>query len=306
MKVSLNPTYFCNFRCSFCYLTLDQLDDPKTIRMDILDSRLKEVNEFQEITAIDLYGGEVGLMSEQKWYELKDVIRRHYKGRINVITNLSRIHKGFLDDDIELSVSYDFDVRQAHTSVRNNMLALEKDFSVLVLASKGILEKDTNAMITELNMFNNVKSVEIKPYSTNQANADEVTFRDYEEFVKQWIEFPTKRFDFINEFLIEDSLEGLSNSFSDDHIYITPNGKFGVLEFDANDNEFFMELDRIDQYVDWTKREKARVSANGTCVSCEYFGKCLSEHLREVKDLTNSCNGFKGLLDWYKDERLET
>lgn len=305
MKVSLNPTYFCNFRCSFCYLTNEQLGDPKTIRLDILDARLKELNEFQLITALDLYGGEVGLMSEQKWYDLKAVIRKHYSGPINVITNLSRIHKGFLDDDIELSVSYDFDVRQASTSVRNNMLALEKEFSVLVLASRGILQKNVGLMISELNLFANVKSVEIKPYSTNQANADDVTFRDFEEFVKQWIEYPKKRFEFVNEFLVEDALLGLSNSFSDDHIYITPSGKFGVLEFDADDNEFFLELDDLWQYKDWTKREKARVGANGTCSSCEYFGKCLSEHLREVRNMDNSCNGFKGLLDWYRDERME-
>ncbi len=306
MKVSLNPTYFCNFRCSFCYLTQAQLSDPKSIQLDILDARLKEINEVQQITALDLYGGEVGLMSEQKWYDLKEVIRRHYLGPINVITNLSRIHKGFLDDDIELSVSYDFDVRQASTSVRNNMLALEKSFSVLILASKGILQRNTSLMISELNLFANVKSVEIKPYSTNQANADDVTFKDFEEFVKRWIDYPNKRFEFVNEFLVEDALLGLSNSFSDDHIYITPSGKFGVLEFDDNDNEFFLELDTMQDYADWTVREKARVGANVVCSSCEYFGKCLSEHLREVRNMDNSCNGFKGLLDWYRDERMES
>jgi hypothetical protein len=65
-------------------------------------------------------------------------------------------------------------------------------------------------------------------------------------------------------------------------------------------------LDHIYQYEDWVQREKGRVAANGYCGTCEYFGKCLSEHLREVKDMTNSCNGFKGLLDWYKNERMES
>ena len=304
MKVSLNPTYFCNFRCSFCYLTEQQLGDPKSIPLNLLRGRLAELTEFHPIEAIDLYGGEVGLMSEQKWYDLKSVIREYYSGPINVITNLSRIHKGFLDDDIDLSVSYDFDVRQAHNSVRNNMLALERDFSILILASEGILQRDINMMIAELNLFRNLRSVEIKPYSSNQANSDNVTFRQFEEFVRKWIENPNKRFEFVNEFLIEDALSGLSNSFSDDHIYITPNGKFGVLEFDDSDNEYFLELNSIHDYVEWTKREKGRVAANGVCSSCEYFGKCLSEHLREVRDMTNSCNGFKGLLDWYKNERL--
>jgi len=300
MKISLNPTYFCNFRCSFCYLTLDQLGDPKTINMDVLDSRLREVAKYAPIEHLDLYGGEVGLMKEHDWNTMKRVIRTHYDGPINVITNLSRVHPGFLEDDIDLSVSYDFDARQAHQSVRNNMLALPKDFSILMLAGKDLIGKSVDDMIHELNLIGNLKSVEIKPYSTNQANADDVSFRDYEEFIKRWIESPVnKRFEFINEFLIQDSLEGFANSFSDDHIYITPNGKFGVLEFDEHDNEFFQEIDTMHEYKEWTIRERARVGANGTCSSCKYFGKCLSEHLREVKDLTKSCNGFKGLLDWY-------
>lgn len=306
MKVSLNPTYFCNFRCSFCYLTQAQLSDPKSINLDVLGSRLAQVNSYRPIEAIDLYGGEVGLMSEQKWYDLKAVIRKHYSGPINVITNLSRIHKGFLDDDIELSVSYDFDVRQASTSVRNNILALDKRISVLILASKELIKRLPCFMISELNLMANVKSVEIKPYSSNQANADDVTFREFEDFVRKWIETPNKRFEFVNEFLIEDALDGLSNSFSDDHIYITPSGKFGVLEFDSSDNEYFMEIDSMHEYHEWTLREKGRVAANATCSGCEYFGKCLSEHLREVRDLKNSCNGFKGLLDWYRDERMES
>jgi hypothetical protein len=126
----------------------------------------------------------------------------------------------------------------------------------------------------------------------------------YEEFVKKWITSPVqKRFVFGNEIQIQESIIKQKNSFSDDHVYITPTGKYGVLEFDLNDNEFFLEYETLDKYFDWCKKEKIRVSKNKFCNSCEYYGSCLSEHLREVKSLDNSCNGFKLLLDWY-DERL--
>ena len=39
------------------------------------------------------------------------------------------------------------------------------------------------------------------------------------------------------------SLQKKYNAFSNDHVYITFKGKFGVLEFDVNDNEYFLELD---------------------------------------------------------------
>lgn len=302
-KVSLNPLYWCNFRCSFCYLTEKQLSDTKVIDFDLLNKRLAEIGN---ITAMDLYGGEVGLLKEHQWYEMKNVIRKHYSGVINVITNLSRIHPGFLDDDVDLSVSYDFTARQASSSVRNNMLMLDKDFSILMLAGKELITFDVDNMINELNLFSRLKAVEIKPYSTNQANVDDVSFSDFEEFVKKWITSDvSKNFEFVNEFLIEDVIDGVGHSFSDDHIYITPSGKFGVLEFDENDNEYFLELESFDEYKQWTNFEKERVTKNDFCNGCEYFGKCLSEHLRDVKDLTNSCNGFKNLIDWYKNEIID-
>lgn len=298
MRVSLAPLYHCNFSCSFCYLTTTQLRDPTVIDFSVLEARLEEIGYIE---TIDIYGGEVGLLSEIQWYEMKDVIRKFYAGKINVITNLSKIHKGFLDDDITLSVSYDFSARQGSKSVMNNMRMLPKPFSILMLASNELLKLPIDEMIIDLNTLNHLESVEIKPYSTNQANAFDVTFKDFENFVIQWIENPIeKRFDFINEILIDEALSGEYSAFSDDHIYITPQGKFAVLEFDNNDNEYFLELSSYDEYRKWVLLEKARVTANPYCSSCDYFGKCLSEHLRNVIDISNSCNGFKGLLDYYK------
>jgi hypothetical protein len=75
-------------------------------------------------------------------------------------------------------------------------------------------------------------------------------------------------------------------------------------EFDLNDNEFFLEYDTLDEYWQWCEKEKHRVGLNKYCSSCEYYGNCLSEHLREVKSLDESCNGFKHLIDWYKNDRF--
>ena len=71
---------------------------------------------------------------------------------------------------------------------------------------------------------------------------------------------------------------------------------------DLNDNEFFLEYETLDEYFKWCNNEKKRVEKNKFCTKCDYFGHCLSEHLRDVKSLDNSCNGFKHLIDWYKRE----
>ena len=159
-------------------------------------------------------------------------------------------------------------------------------------------------MIIMLNACSSIESVEIKPYSTNQANQQGVTHKDFEEHVKKWITSPIrKKFDFINEGRIMRSLRQEYNAFSNDHIYITPNGKFGVLEFDKDDNEYFKELDTFEQYEEWAENEPIH-NVSEICRRCPYYGHCLTEHYRYVTDLTYSCNGYRGLLDWY-DERLE-
>ena len=259
------------------------------------------LSQVPDIEHIDLYGGEVGAMKKSYFYGIKDVIRKYYSGEISINTNYSMMHPGFFDDDVYLSVSYDFEAREKSELVFQNMLMSTVPIAVLVLASPKVLEKDVSEMINMLNMCSSITSVEIKPYSINQANAHNVTHKDFEDFVIKWLKLKdTMKFEFVNEDRIIESTKGRYNAFSDDHVYITPNGKFGVLEFDEEDKEFFLELDSWEQYIDWTNKEKEEM-ISPICASCTYFGNCLTEHYRYVKDLDNSCNGYRGLLDWYHE-----
>ena len=77
MIVSINPTYFCNFRCDFCYLTSEELGNQKQISFNKLDELLSQVHNIEHI---DLYGGEIGAMKKSYFYGLKEIIRKHYLG----------------------------------------------------------------------------------------------------------------------------------------------------------------------------------------------------------------------------------
>ena len=300
MNISINPSYFCNFRCDFCYLTEQQLSDTKKIDLNLLDNLLSQV---PKITYIDLYGGEIGALKKDYFYEMKRVIRKYYDGKINIITNFSMLHEGFFEEDITLTVSYDGEAREKWNKVYENILLSPVRVSVLVLASPKVLALDVDDFVTSMNLCSNVRSVEIKPYSTNQANNHAVTHIDFENYVKKWIDSSIpKRFEFTNENYLNDVLDGTRNAFSDDHVYITPNGKFGVLEFDLNDKEFFLELNSYDDYIKWTEKEK-QYNVSDICRNCKYFGGCLTEHYRFVKDMNDGCNGYYNLIEWYA--RLE-
>jgi len=291
MTLSINPSYFCNFSCDFCYLTKEQLTTKTLLKLDSLDELLKQV---PNIDYIDLYGGEFSTLPIDYVWNLRNIIRKHYQGEINIVTNFSVLRKEFLDKDISLSISYDFAARERHEEVYNNMLMSEKEFSILILASKEVIEMDVSQMVEELNILGNLTSVEIKPYSINQANQHTVTHRNYEDFVRKWLN-KEKKFTFINEIKIQESKDKVYDAFSNNHVYITPGGKFAVLEFDEEDKEYFLELDSFKEYKDWSNKEPEKLSP--ICLSCEYVGHCLTEHYRYVKDLDNSCSGYIGLLN---------
>jgi len=300
LTLSINPWYYCNFACEFCYLTKEQLADTKLLSLDILNKRLAEISAQDQIGMIDLYGGELGLLPKDYWNEMIDLLHAYNIFDINMITNLSMVNEKITDKRVYISVSYDFDAREDHERVWRNMALLERPFSILMLASPELIKKDVNEMVNMLNSLNNLVSVEIKPYSSNQANQLDINFTQFEEFVKIWVINKDKKFSLTNESLLQSVINKERNSFSDDHVYITPNGKYGVLEFDLNDNEFFLEYETLDEYLKWCNKEKKRVEKNKFCSKCDHFGHCLSEHLRDVKSLDNSCNGFKHLIDWYK------
>lgn len=307
ITISVNPSYLCNFRCEFCYLTDSQLQDKNKVSLSDLETKLLEIQNYFHIDNIDLYGGEI-LMLPQNYLSLLIDLLYRFTPKLNLITNLSITKPILQDSRLYITVSWDSFAREKNELVYGHMKKLNRPFSLLMLASPKLLELDIDQVgliINELNEIENLESVEIKPYSTNQANHFEIKYVDFEEFIKKWFHFD-KKFKFINDDLLQSAIWGNLNSFSDDHIYLTPNAKYAVLDFDEYGNEYFEELNSIEEYNVWRNKEKLVRGQNSYCLKCEYFGRCLSEHLKKVIDVKESCNGFYQLIKWYerKNEKL--
>lgn len=304
MIVSINPTYYCNFRCPWCYLTPEQLSDKRVLSLEKIREALQEVHTYlDEVTAIDLYGGEITLLDYNYLDSLLSLCTE-FTDDINIITNGSnKYHPILRDQRCYVTFSYDGQAREKSAEILDVMREMPRPFSVIVLSSPQAIKQPIEPMINDLKQLPHLQSVEIKPYSKNQANDFEWSFKDHEEYVKKWLSYE-KDLDFaiVNSLQIEACIAKTSNSFSDDHIYITPSGNFAVLEFDDRDREYFKEV-TLQEYREWCDLEKLRVEQNDICGKCPYLGSCLSEHLREVKDLNNSCNGFRHLLEWYQNGR---
>lgn len=303
ISLSINPSYYCNFRCSFCYLSSSQLGDSKRLAPSQLFNRLSEISMVRKIERVDLYGGEIGLLRPSYFDELKKIIRVFYSEDISIVSNLSVVPDFFMDSDIDLSVSWDFSAREKYLDVLKNMQNLQRPFRILILASEKLValkDQDLHVFVDNLKSLKNLQSIEIKPYSVSAYNLQHNIFKEFEEFVKKFLLFfKDSPIEFINRKKIEASVNGLTNAWSDDHLYITPEGQWAVLEFDDENREYFKTIENYNGYLEWISDEKSKVSGNSFCKKCKYLGSCLSEHLQVVHSEQDGCNGFKGLLDWY-------
>lgn len=300
INVSINPTYYCNMSCEWCYLTPEQLKDRELLDLVVLEDRLDEISSVAEIGHVDIYGGEITLTPVAYQKRLLAILRDRGLDDINIVTNFTAPNTPILiDPDVTVSVSYDDCARKDYDNVFNNLLIADRHVSLLTLTSRVFLDTVTVDMyVNNVNLMCNVTTVEIKPYSSNQSNNHEVDYTEYERFVSGVIDHPDRNFQITNLRYINNALEGKGNSYSNDHMYITPQGSLAVLDFDLNDNEYFLPIKNMAAYVRWTNKER-RTMDTGLCVACKYKGNCLSEHLKVVKDLTKSCNGFFNLLEEY-------
>lgn len=298
ISISLNPSYLCNCRCEFCYLTPQQLSDPTRLELSRLRYMFYEIEQHYTVKHIDLYGGEPLLLPDGYHAALRTMARQVGLMKINLVTNLTRWSGLLLNPFYDVSVSYDMDVRPKSDRTEANMHRLHTPFSVLMCASPRLLQYDPDEVLLRLRKYKNLASVEVKPYSQNQANQHAIDHSAYEAFVKGLI---TSKVDhdlvIVNAERLKHSIYGNGHAFSDDHIYITPTG-YAVLEFDTAGREYFKPVKDIKAYKAWAKQEKDRVLKNDHCGVCHYFGRCLSEHLQDVKTLDKSCNGHIQLLQW--------
>ena len=107
MNVSINPWYFCNLNCDFCYLSKEQLQNKSLLRIEDIKKHLEEI---EEIKTIDIYGGEVSLIEDNYMIELIEVCK-DYTSDISIVTNGTIVKDWMKKEEIHLSISFDGEAR---------------------------------------------------------------------------------------------------------------------------------------------------------------------------------------------------
>jgi hypothetical protein len=221
-----------------------QLGSKDLLPIPVLAGRLEDIlNSGYRIGQVEIDGGELTLMPEEYLYSLKWIL--HYYGITDIvlITNLTSITSSvIMDDQFSLAVSYDFEHTEQQEKVWNNLVNLQRPFSILTVACEDVVKSNPTSMVEEINSLHHCLSWEIRPYGLKK--------NVFDDFIKSISDQPNKRFQFYNTEVPQETIKRPYGEFSGLVLHITPSGQYGLVEADLEGNEYLLETNNLFQYLD--------------------------------------------------------
>lgn len=268
-ELHLFPTYQCNFTCKFCY----QEEYKSVARMDldklpaILDGIKRDKDcDFARVT---LMGGELSTLPDDYIEKLMTIVES-LNVPIQVFTNLYKPKKRLMTHSV--FVSWDFDAREQHNTIYQNMLLMDRDFDTSTVVSKKIINKPIEEIVAFYSSISNLKRAyfsffKLTPYNVGMGT----TFDEYLDFIERLQAAPK---DFV--------VYQLSRPLLSD--------------------KFFLRVDpylNVEQSVKFGDKEKLLTSG---CRSCDQLPYC--EYYTLVKSTDSSTCRYRKILE--KSEKAET
>lgn len=294
MIVHVMPTYACNMRCEYCYLKgLERHTDILSIKK--AEEVLTAISSHYDIERINIYGGEIGLLSDGYLKELFTACHA-FTHHITAVTNLSRPEILSLDPMVSWTTSVN-DERQENQKVIANLLMIENRLNLSQVVTPSVLKKGADRCLRELSMLGN--SVEFLRYSPAISNAIwDISNRKYEDFMIDVLDhagnYPIQVQN-MND--LRACIKGTYNAYMDSNLFISPNGSLNYVSYE-NGLEYFHPVQTIEQFMVITHKEKHLYE--NKCRGCPYLGHCYAEHLHDSK-AGDVCCGLPNLLRYYEE-----
>lgn len=293
ITVSIMPTFACKTGCDYCYLG-KQTETFECASLRMIRHRLLQIRntEKYKIIGIELYGGNLNLLSESYLEELRDLC---YEFSPKVYYTGVPTHKTDLFDACNISVN-----KERPDYETNLKLAHEKDLSVITVALNDTMDMDVKELLGSYNGLTNY--VTFMPFSESVSNREypqKVNNNSYDEFLKKVVaEYVTNKdkytFKLSNLEIIDDAIEGHYTPLMNNNIFITPAGNFAHVEY-VGTKEYFRDV----TLKQWETRCAADEEMYAHyCAGCtQYKCGCIADH---VKSMTG-CNGCRRTVQWVKE-----
>lgn len=301
-NLSIQPTFLCNFNCSYCYLgNLRNCSDILDLR--VLERRIEEILNKYQIRNINLYGGEISLLKPSYLEELVDICSR-IGIKSTVITNLSNdwiidfCEEGSLPLSISLNEERPY-YKETLEKIKKLKNRGNKNLSVVVLPS--MLDKDYSGLMSFYEKLGlDVFFIQYHPsvHSCKSGVVYDININHFSSFLKGIISEKHRR-DYEIKIINEDILNNKDyNPLMSGFLSITPFGQYSTVLY-QNGIERYEYFNSLEEWEECCKKEYREYFLK--CNLCEYFGKCKAEHL-EVMD-KKECSGLYELQKWYEEKK---
>ena len=272
-------------------------ENENTLDIVWLDNALTELKNEYNILQTEICGGEITSLSDFYFNMLFHLIQINCN-KIIVSTDFIDFNKSMINYCDIINVKYNFNGYSKNKDiVYSNIKAAVSEGKIINIKSLDISCKvNSRAIIDDLNKLR-IKSCEIVPYHQSiYSKVKAMNYHDHEELIKQYLFLVrTMKFAFQNKLQLDGILP--IDNYNVKNIYITPNNKFAVTEFDK-DNKF--KLCECDDLSSLQKkiREMENLRDN-FCYNCDSKLRCLANRLINLNYIGESCSGFKDLIKYY-------
>lgn len=286
--LSINPTYYCNHNCSYCYLE-DLRKDKTLLDLDVLETRLRELKAYV-IDYIEIFGGSITHLT----YE--------YMDRLLTLCNQCCDDVCVVNDSTkllyELQQKHHFHMATSYNQERGYKPIDKYVDAYLCVVLPSLLKCDVKELLNKINK--DVYFLQFYP-TKNTKDKFVISNREYCEFIIKVMEEYTNNeypFELLNMRTYDAWYNGEYNPSIDSHLFINPNGNYCVTKY-INGYEYFYNFESLSELDNLIKEEEKEFKYN-RCILCEHNGHCLAEHLNDW-DKNDVCCGLTPIMNWYKE-----
>lgn len=269
--------------------------------------------KFLLITA-NIYGGEITLLPEKT---LKGYLRAIYLAGIRNVSLTSNLHskdslqklsqlvvwaeRVFPRMKIRLATSVNIE-RPGNAEIEQKLLIqAQKNIDLTCVVTPSVIQTEPQKILSRLQLLGrNVEFLRYSPAiscSVDEWDASNQTFG--KTILNLILESRKHSYDIHihNEDDIRDCIDGKYDPRMSGHVFISPDGRLNIIEYDKLGREYFQPVS-IREFKSRIQGEK--LVYRYLCHECKYYKRCYAEHLKRW-DKKDDCCGCRRLLKYYEE-----
>lgn len=298
IRLYIIPLY-TNLYSNDWYVFADKAKDNHKIDLVWLDNALMSLKSNYNIIQTEICGGEISLLSDFYFEMLINLIKMNCN-KINLLTNFVKCNKVVMNNCDIINVKYNFNgfTKEKDEIFKNIEKAINQNKIINIKSLNISCQTNEQKIITELNRLK-IKSWEIIPYHRGiGSRKNQISYPEHEKIIKKYI-FLVKdmKFAFQNKLQLDEILN--IDNYNVKNIYLTPNNKFAISNFNENNEFQLLEFDNLLNLQQ--KIEEMENLRDKICYKCDSKLRCLANRYLNLNYNGESCSGFKDLIHYYNN-----